>query len=280
MFHVKQSPVEEAPVAEPEPDYDTEVPDSGRGPAFDHLTDQQTSAIAERFKPETGTAREPAAERREPELPGPRQLPEHPEPQAEATYAPQPRRSGGPYQRPPLSLLKRPPASKAGAEPTPAELRGQAQLLASVLGDFGVRGEVKNIHPGPVVTLFEFEPARGVKSARVIGLADDIARSLGAASVRAAIVPGRNAIGIELPNTRREKVNLRAAARVGGVPRLGRLAPAGARPRHRRRAGARRPGAHAASARRRNDGRGQVGRRQRHDPVAALQARRPTSAGS
>ena len=113
------------------------------------------------------------------------------------------------YQRPPLSMLKRPPADKAGAEPTPAELRGQAQLLASVLGDFGVRGEVKNVHPGPVVTLFEFEPARGVKSARVIGLAEDIARSMGAAAVRAAVVPGRNAIGIELPNARREKVNLR-----------------------------------------------------------------------
>jgi S-DNA-T family DNA segregation ATPase FtsK/SpoIIIE len=68
MFHVKQSPVEEAPVAE-ESDYDTEVPDSGRGPAFDHLTDQQTSAIAERFKPEKGTASEPVVERREPELP-------------------------------------------------------------------------------------------------------------------------------------------------------------------------------------------------------------------
>ena len=61
--------MEELPVAEA-PDYDTEVPDSGRGAAFDHLTDQQTSAIAERFKPETGTAREPTAERREPELPG------------------------------------------------------------------------------------------------------------------------------------------------------------------------------------------------------------------
>ena len=208
LFHVKQSAVEEVPVAEA-PDYGTEVPDSGRGRAFDHLTDQETSAIAERFKPETGTAREPVAERREPELPGPPAFREHPEPQVEASYAPQLRRSGGPYQRPPLSLLKRPPASKAGAEPTPAELRGQAQLLASVLGDFGVRGEVKNIHPGPVVTLFEFEPARGVKSSRVIGLADDIARSLGAASVRAAVVPGRNAIGIELPNSRREKVNLR-----------------------------------------------------------------------
>ena len=117
--------------------------------------------------------------------------------------------AGRPTSVHPLSILKRPPPSKAGAEPTPAELRGQAQLLASVLADFGVRGEVKNIHPGPVVTLFEFEPARGVKSARVIGLADDIARSMGAVSVRAAVVPGRNAIGIELPNARRDKVNLR-----------------------------------------------------------------------
>jgi S-DNA-T family DNA segregation ATPase FtsK/SpoIIIE len=263
--------VEAVPVAEA-PDYDTEVPDSGRGRAFDHLTDQQTSAIAERFKPEKGTASEPAAGRREPELPGPLAFLEHPEPQLDTTHVPQLRRSGGPYQRPPLSMLKRPPASKTGAEPTPAELRGQAQLLASVLGDFGVRGEVKNVHPGPVVTLFEFEPARGVKSARVIGLSDDIARSLGAASVRAAIVPGRNAIGIELPNMRREKVNLRQLfeseqfrASDASLPLvLGRDIAGRTR--------ARRPGAHAASARCRHDGRRQVGRRQRHDPVAALQA--------
>ena len=82
-------------------------------------------------------------------------------------------------------------------------------MLQDVLADFGVRGEVKDIHPGPVVTLFEFEPARGIKSSRVIALADDIARSMSAESARVAVVPGRNAIGIELPNTRRETVFLR-----------------------------------------------------------------------
>ena len=208
MFHVKHSSAEEAHVAEAS-DYDSEMPDSGRGPAFDHMTDQQTCAIARRFKPERASAIEPVAERREPELPGPPAFREDAEPWPDAAPMPQPRRGGTSYQRPPLSLLKRPPASKAGVGPTPAELRGQAQLLASVLGDFGVRGEVKNVYPGPVITLFEFEPARGVKSARVIGLADDISRSLGTASVRVAVVPGRNAIGIELPNARREKVNLR-----------------------------------------------------------------------
>ncbi len=81
--------------------------------------------------------------------------------------------------------------------------------MGEVLADFGIKGEIKDVHPGPVVTLHEFEPARGVKSARVIGLADDIARSMGAACVRADVIPGRNAIGIELPNPRREKVLLR-----------------------------------------------------------------------
>ena len=78
-----------------------------------------------------------------------------------------------------------------------------------MLADFGIKGEIKGAHPGPVVTLFEFEPARGTKSARVIALADDIARSMSAVSVRVAVVPGRNVIGIELPNLRREKVYLR-----------------------------------------------------------------------
>src|SRR5262249_8431626 len=77
------------------------------------------------------------------------------------------------------------------------------------LADFGVKGEIRGVSPGPVVTLYEFEPARGVKSARIIGLADDLARSVGAACVRAAPMRGRNAIGIELPNARREKVLLR-----------------------------------------------------------------------
>ncbi|MFL5154722.1 MAG: DNA translocase FtsK, partial [Microvirga sp.] len=78
-----------------------------------------------------------------------------------------------------------------------------------VLGDFGVRGQIINARPGPVVTLYELEPAPGIKSSRVIGLADDIARSMSALSARVAVVSGRNAIGIELPNDKREKVYFR-----------------------------------------------------------------------
>jgi DNA segregation ATPase FtsK/SpoIIIE, S-DNA-T family len=82
-------------------------------------------------------------------------------------------------------------------------------LLLETLSDFGVKGEITAVRPGPVVTLFEFEPARGTKSSRVIGLADDIARSMSARAVRIAVVPGVNAIGIELPNAMREAVGLR-----------------------------------------------------------------------
>jgi len=78
-----------------------------------------------------------------------------------------------------------------------------------VLDDFGVKGDVGNVRPGPVVTLYELEPAPGIKSSRVVGLADDIARSMSAVSTRVAVVPGRNAIGIELPNQKRETVYLR-----------------------------------------------------------------------
>ena len=78
-----------------------------------------------------------------------------------------------------------------------------------MLDDFGVKGEIINVRPGPVVTLYELEPAPGIKSSRVIGLADDIARSMSAVSARVAVVQGRNAIGIELPNQRRETVYLR-----------------------------------------------------------------------
>jgi S-DNA-T family DNA segregation ATPase FtsK/SpoIIIE len=113
------------------------------------------------------------------------------------------------FRRPPLHLLKKPVAAKAGPELTQTMLRGNARLLEDVLADFGVKGEVRQIRPGPVVTLFEFEPARGVKSSRVIGLAEDIARSMSVNAVRVAVVAGRNAIGIELPNPRRETVLLR-----------------------------------------------------------------------
>jgi S-DNA-T family DNA segregation ATPase FtsK/SpoIIIE len=90
-----------------------------------------------------------------------------------------------------------------------AELEANSRALEGVLQDFGVRGEIVKANPGPVVTLYELEPAPGIKSSRVIGLADDIARSMSALSARVAVVPGRNAIGIELPNAHREKVYLR-----------------------------------------------------------------------
>ncbi|HEY2177700.1 MAG TPA: DNA translocase FtsK 4TM domain-containing protein [Caulobacteraceae bacterium] len=88
-------------------------------------------------------------------------------------------------------------------------LRQNAQLLESVLAEFGVRGQIDHIRPGPVVTLYELVPAAGVKSARVVALSDDIARSMSVAACRVSVVPGRNAIGIELPNPRRETVFLR-----------------------------------------------------------------------
>ena len=93
--------------------------------------------------------------------------------------------------------------------PSQESIQETAGALESVLQDFGVRGEIINARPGPVVTLYELEPAPGIKSSRVIGLADDIARSMSALSARVAVVSGRNAIGIELPNDRREKVYLR-----------------------------------------------------------------------
>ncbi len=88
-------------------------------------------------------------------------------------------------------------------------LEQNARMLEGVLEDFGVKGEIIHVRPGPVVTLYELEPAPGIKSSRVIGLADDIARSMSAIACRVAVVPGRNAIGIELPNASREMVYLR-----------------------------------------------------------------------
>ncbi len=118
------------------------------------------------------------------------------------------RRSPSGYILPPLDLLTQP--SKVGRATVSAEaLQQNATALEGVLGDFGVRGEIINARPGPVVTLYELEPAPGIKSSRVISLADDIARSMSALSARVAVVSGRNAIGIELPNASREKVYLR-----------------------------------------------------------------------
>src|SRR5438105_9600840 len=109
---------------------------------------------------------------------------------------------------PPLGLLTDPPATRTATIDEEA-LAKNARMLEAVLDDFGVRGEIVQVRPGPVVTLYELEPAPGIKASRVIGLADDIARSMSAISVRVAVVSGRNVIGIELPNRKAETVFLR-----------------------------------------------------------------------
>lgn len=112
------------------------------------------------------------------------------------------------YEFPPVDLLQQPAGEQAHTM-TQEALEQSAGLLESILEDFGVKGEIIDVRPGPVVTLYEFEPAPGVKSSRVIGLSDDIARSMSALSARVAVVPGRNVIGIELPNAVRETVYFR-----------------------------------------------------------------------
>ena len=133
---------------------------------------------------------------------------EAPAPRRRAAPRAATRRGGNGYTLPSLNLLA---AARASERTTLSRdiIDGNATALESVLQDFGVRGEIINARPGPVVTLYELEPAPGIKSSRVIGLADDIARSMSAVSARVAVVSGRNAIGIELPNPVREKVYLR-----------------------------------------------------------------------
>lgn len=114
----------------------------------------------------------------------------------------------GDARLPPLRLLNPSPRDRAQGM-SERSLRQNAEMLASVLEDFGVKGEIVKVRPGPVVTLYELKPAPGTKTSRVIGLSDDIARSMAALSVRVAVVPGRNAIGIELPNATREMVGFR-----------------------------------------------------------------------
>ncbi len=115
---------------------------------------------------------------------------------------------GDGWEMPPLTLLTEPKTGQ-GVKISADALEQNARLLEGVLEDFGVKGEIINVRPGPVVTLYELEPAPGIKSSRVIGLADDIARSMSAIAARVAVIPGKNAIGIELPNQRRETVYLR-----------------------------------------------------------------------
>ena len=115
-------------------------------------------------------------------------------------------RPGG-FHLPELAMLAKPKPRSASFDE--GALRQNARMLESVLAEFGVKGNIDQIRAGPVVTLYELVPAPGVKSARVVALSDDIARSMSVAACRVSVVPGRNAIGIELPNARRETVYLR-----------------------------------------------------------------------
>jgi len=115
----------------------------------------------------------------------------------------------GDFELPSLHFLQDVLTKRSDLKLSPEALEQNARMLEGVLEDFGVKGEIINVRPGPVVTLYELEPAPGIKSSRVIGLADDIARSMSAIAARVAVVPGRNAIGIELPNADRETVYLR-----------------------------------------------------------------------
>lgn len=112
------------------------------------------------------------------------------------------------YRLPPADLLQQAPANAKNTVDK-AALERNARLLETVLDDFNVRGSIVGVRPGPVVTMYELEPASGIKASRVIQLADDIARNMSAVSARVATIPGRTVIGIELPNARRETVNLR-----------------------------------------------------------------------
>ena len=115
----------------------------------------------------------------------------------------------GAYETPPLNLLDLPRDAGKSQALNRDSLEKNARILESVLEDFGVRGEIVKVRPGPVVTRYDLEPAPGTKTSRVVGLADDIARSMSAVSVRVAVVPGDSVIGIELPNAKRDTVYLR-----------------------------------------------------------------------
>jgi DNA segregation ATPase FtsK/SpoIIIE, S-DNA-T family len=176
---------------------------------------QPRTASFDRQEPNLGGRAAPSIAPQEEDYEGEEEEEDDEEEEAPAARAPRkkaaPRaaaRKTDKFELPSVSVLTAPKASDR--QPlSKAELEANSRALEGVLGDFGVRGEIVKANPGPVVTLYELEPAPGIKSSRVIGLADDIARSMSALSARVAVVAGRNAIGIELPNAHREKVYLR-----------------------------------------------------------------------
>ena len=150
-------------------------------------------------------------------MPEPRAVVQHPpkkppQPSTQAKAEAQPKlkfeEKHSDYEHPPLGLLMNPVDIQRHHLSNEA-LEENARMLETVLDDYGVKGEIVSVRPGPVVTMYELEPAPGLKASRVIGLADDIARSMSALAARVSTVPGRTVIGIELPNENREKVVLR-----------------------------------------------------------------------
>lgn len=156
------------------------------------------------------------------------------EPKVAAVKAPKPVRSDtdqqafdfaneGGFELPPLGILAKP--GQRGGTVDEESLKANAKMLEGVLQEFGVRGQIDQIRPGPVVTLYELVPAPGVKHGRVVALADDIARSMSARACRISVVQGRNAIGIELPNAKRETVFLRDLLASGEYDKKSHLLP-------------------------------------------------------
>jgi S-DNA-T family DNA segregation ATPase FtsK/SpoIIIE len=192
------------------------LPAGGRDPSFDSLTDRASRAIAERFAP---ARRRTIAEQRGSRAPTPAAEPVL-VPVLASVVAPGARDAAGHHdagransaagvRRLPLGLLKGRPAANPGDQHSETALRGHARLIEACLKDRGATGSITEIHSGPVVTLFAFQPARGAKVERIVALADDIARRMRVPAVRVAPFLGRNALGIEVPNARRQPIPLR-----------------------------------------------------------------------
>jgi S-DNA-T family DNA segregation ATPase FtsK/SpoIIIE len=194
----------------------TAKPDSGLAPAnaaAEHPPLARTRREATAEPKSAPKGKDATAARREPPggLVEPKATP--PKPGKQGRLANQGRlnfgSAGGGYEPPPLTLLALPSTTSETSHQAKDALEKNARLLEGVLKDFGVNGEITKVRPGPVVTRYELDPAPGTKTSRVVGLADDIARSLSAISVRVAVVPGSSTIGVELPNAKRETVYLR-----------------------------------------------------------------------
>ena len=177
-------------------------PDAGPAHRADPVPDPRKSRFGTLSPVKRLLARHPEAERPEPARVAPPAA--RAKQSARAPFRPEPPPG---WRLPPVELLRAPPTNGA-VGPSQQVLDANARLLETVLSDYGVQGVIRDIRTGPVVSLYELEPAPGIRSARVIGLADDVARSLSVTAVRIATVPGRNVIGIEIPNPKRETVLL------------------------------------------------------------------------